>query len=63
MVSADRPWIPKFYSIRNVDTLVLWYPKCGYTNTMVSCGLEKYTDTGLHLRDGIGVFQGFSRVI
>jgi hypothetical protein len=23
MVSADRPWIPKFYSIRNVDTLVL----------------------------------------
>ena len=23
MVSADRPWIPKFYSIRNVDTTVL----------------------------------------
>jgi hypothetical protein len=63
MVSADMPWIPKFYSIRNVDTTVLWYPECGYTNIMVSCGQEKYTDTGLHLRDGIGVFQVFSRVI
>ena len=63
MVSVDRPWIPKFYSIRYPYTKSTKYPVSVYRNLLVSCGQEKYTDTWQYLRDGIGVFQGFSRVI